>query len=223
MFFRHGICRLHFGRADGPRTRLTFRKSLLLGLLFIIAATSSISCKSKECVPGQQIACACPGGNQGVQACDTEGTKYLPCICTTPQALTIPTIAPVKSPQLPSRKKQIRCGSLFCENACCATFDPPSCATDPRSCPRNNQDEAVIYECDGPEDCASGQTCCLVPGKTVIGAVCVPRGECTGSFPHPKYQQIVTAKKVCHVNNDCDLSEMCGDSGDSSSILTCNK
>lgn len=223
MFLRRCTCRFHRWRSRAPRTGLMLCRMLLSPLVLVIAVTFSIGCKSKECVPGQQIACACPGGNQGVQACDAEGSKYLPCICTTPQALTTPTIAPVKTPPTSPRKKQIRCGSLFCENACCATFDPPTCATDPRTCPRNDHGEAVIYECDGPEDCMSGQACCLVPGKTVIGAVCVPRGECTGSFPHPRYQQIVTAKKVCHVNHDCDVSEMCGDSGDSSSILTCNK
>jgi len=223
MVFLRRSNRLDIQSSRSARTLLTRSFSLLVALAFVIATVAILGCKSKECVPGQQVACACPGGIQGVQACDAEGSKYLPCICTAPQTLSTPTIA---SPQIPAaipRKKQIRCGSLFCESACCATFDPPSCAANPRTCPRNDHDEAVIYECDGPEDCASGQACCLVPGKTVIGAVCVPRQECTGSFPHPRYQQIVTAKKVCHANSDCNVSETCGDSGDSSSILTCNK
>lgn len=223
MVFRQRTCQLNFWPAATPRRLLTLSRTRHLALALSITTLTTIGCTSKECVPGQQIACACPSGNQGVQACDAEGSKYLPCICTTPQTLTTSTPSPLKTPAGLPRKKQIRCGSLFCETACCATFTPPSCAMDPRACPRNDHDEAVIYECDGPEDCASGQACCLVPGKTVIGAVCVPRSECTGSFPHPRYQQIVTVKKVCHANNDCDVSEMCGDSGDSSSILTCNK
>jgi hypothetical protein len=223
MVFRNRFCRLDFQRLRSSPTLLTRSFSLPVALTFLLSAFVDIGCKSKECVPGQQVACACPGGTRGVQACDAEGSKYLPCICTAPQFLTTPTTTAPPIPAALPRKKQIRCGKLFCESACCATFDPPSCAANPRTCPRSDLGEAVIYECDGPEDCASGQACCLVPGKTVIGAVCVPRQECTGSFPHPRYQQIVTAKKVCHNNSDCDVSETCGDSGDSSSILTCNK
>lgn len=190
---------------------------LLVALAVAFTVTSASSCKSKECIPGQQVACACPGGTQGVQACDVDGSRYLPCICAAP-----PQVAATAAPP-PHRKKQIRCGSLTCDTACCATFDPPSCSRDPRECARTEQGDAVIYECDGHEDCANGQACCLVPGKTVIGAVCVPRQECTGSFSHPRYGKIVTAKKVCHANIDCDVSEMCGPSGDSTGILTCNK
>jgi hypothetical protein len=176
-------------------------------------------CKSKECVPGQQVACACPGATLGVQACDVDGSRYLPCVCTAPQSLVATT-----APTTPARRrKQIRCGGLTCEVACCATFDPPSCSHDPRECGRTEQGDAVIYECDGPEDCSVGQACCLVPGKTVIAAVCVPRQECTAKYAQPLHGTLVTARKVCHGNIDCDVSEMCAPSGDSTGILTCNK
>jgi hypothetical protein len=33
------------------------------------------------CVPGQQIACPCPGGAEGAQACNADGTGYEPCVC----------------------------------------------------------------------------------------------------------------------------------------------
>lgn len=36
---------------------------------------------SQVCSPGQQIACACPGGAQGAQACNPSGTGYEPCDC----------------------------------------------------------------------------------------------------------------------------------------------
>jgi hypothetical protein len=36
---------------------------------------------SGACVPGQQIACPCPGGAEGAQACNAAGTGYLPCEC----------------------------------------------------------------------------------------------------------------------------------------------
>ncbi|UQA58296.1 hypothetical protein [Polyangium aurulentum] len=35
------------------------------------------------CVPGQQVACACPGGAMGAQACNAEGNGYEPCQCET--------------------------------------------------------------------------------------------------------------------------------------------
>jgi hypothetical protein len=38
------------------------------------------------CAPGQQIACACPGGAQGVQVCDQTGLFYGACSCGTTSA-----------------------------------------------------------------------------------------------------------------------------------------
>lgn len=38
------------------------------------------------CVPGKQEACACVGGAQGAQACNSTGTGYGPCICPKPDA-----------------------------------------------------------------------------------------------------------------------------------------
>ncbi len=35
----------------------------------------------QNCVPGQQIACACPGGTDGAQACLPDGGGYGPCEC----------------------------------------------------------------------------------------------------------------------------------------------
>lgn len=34
-----------------------------------------------SCVPGQQVACACPGGGEGVQVCATDGSFFGPCSC----------------------------------------------------------------------------------------------------------------------------------------------
>ncbi|MCC6215662.1 MAG: hypothetical protein IT376_12430 [Polyangiaceae bacterium] len=36
---------------------------------------------SAFCVPGAQVACACPGGAQGAQACKPDGSGYEPCDC----------------------------------------------------------------------------------------------------------------------------------------------
>jgi hypothetical protein len=220
MFFRTRFFQLNLGIFGAHSTRTTSIQILLVKLTLAITAVGAYGCKSQNCVPGQQVACACPGETRGIQACDAEGSRYLPCICAAPAT---PALATIPNIVVPPQKKQIRCGPLFCDNACCATFDPPTCSNNPRACARTDQGEAVIYECDGPEDCGAKEACCLVPGKTVIAAVCTPRKECSGSFPHPRYGQVVSAKKVCHGNGDCDVSEICGDSGDSKSILTCNK
>ncbi|HRI68550.1 MAG TPA: hypothetical protein PK156_30185 [Polyangium sp.] len=36
---------------------------------------------NQVCIPGQQIACACPGGFSGAQACNEQGSGYDPCQC----------------------------------------------------------------------------------------------------------------------------------------------
>jgi hypothetical protein len=33
------------------------------------------------CVPGVQVACACGGGREGFQRCNTQGSGYEPCVC----------------------------------------------------------------------------------------------------------------------------------------------
>ena len=40
------------------------------------------------CVPGMQIACVCPDGDGGSQACNEDGTAYLPCDCGDPSTTT---------------------------------------------------------------------------------------------------------------------------------------
>lgn len=37
-----------------------------------------------HCVPGAQVACACPGAGEGVQVCNVGGTGLDPCVCATP-------------------------------------------------------------------------------------------------------------------------------------------
>jgi hypothetical protein len=62
---------------------------LSLGLLCGIA----VACGDGEgdgdggagsCVPGQQVACACPGGADGVQQCTPDGSSFGPCTCGDP-------------------------------------------------------------------------------------------------------------------------------------------
>jgi len=189
--------------------------------LLLTALHFGVGCRSKQCVPGQQVACACPGGGEGAQVCDEEGAKFLPCACAA-EVPPGPTRAPEATVRPPPRAKvEVRCGSKTCEGACCATFDPPVCAQDPRTCARTESGEAIVFECDGPEDCRGGDACCLVPGDRTIAAVCVPRAECTGSFEHPRYKTKVAPKIVCHANLDCGVSQLCAPNVVTPSLSTC--
>ena len=48
-------------------------------LLLALVACSSDEDPAQVCAPGRQEACACPGGGQGAQVCNTEGTGYGAC------------------------------------------------------------------------------------------------------------------------------------------------
>lgn len=71
-----------------------FRDAALTAGLLLLLVLPGAACRSKECVPGQQIACACPGGEQGAQTCDQDGSGYLPCVCLAAPASAPPAAAP---------------------------------------------------------------------------------------------------------------------------------
>ncbi|MDI3288284.1 hypothetical protein [Polyangium sp. 15x6] len=206
-----------------PRSARVVRRLLALGARLVVPlvlVAVSGGCRSKECVPGQQVACACPAGAQGTQVCDDEGARYSPCACDAPAAETAARGVEPPRPRPVLAKKQIRCGTNVCDTACCATFEPPSCTQDGRSCPRTANGEGVIFECDGPEDCGA-EACCLIPGDRTIAAVCVPKGECAGTFTHPRLGTTVSPRVVCHVNQDCALSAVCSPAGAVAGISVC--
>lgn len=51
--------------------------------LILVIAVTFVGCSSEPrvCVAGQQVACACPGGAAGAQACADDGSRYLACDC----------------------------------------------------------------------------------------------------------------------------------------------
>jgi len=60
--------------------------ALLLGLTLAACASDSGDSggtvgQQTGCVPGDQKACACPGGAQGAQACSADGKGYADCVC----------------------------------------------------------------------------------------------------------------------------------------------
>ncbi len=66
-------------------TRRTFAS---IGVLVVIVGVASCSTQapspvpstSGECTPGQQLACACSGGESGSQTCTTDGKGFGPCV-----------------------------------------------------------------------------------------------------------------------------------------------
>ena len=57
-----------------------------LPVLFLVVAC--LGCSSdRACVPGAQVACACPGGRPGVQVCRPSGDALGPCTCASAQAV----------------------------------------------------------------------------------------------------------------------------------------
>jgi hypothetical protein len=64
------------------RLRLTAFASGALALAGVLGFSSRAS--AGDCVPGSQVACACPGGSAGVQVCSSDGTQLGPCQCAAP-------------------------------------------------------------------------------------------------------------------------------------------
>jgi hypothetical protein len=317
----------------------TWRTSFLIAtwtagtLLFFAFATPA--CRSKECTPGQQIACACPDGRSSAQVCDQDGARFLPCACpaatsggvatTSPAAMPASTArattnseegTDARNPVLPPEDatfvdirggmgwndrcwinlkkgkygwakaecdmalkmnpaspmpmasilynhgliqkaagnveaarqlfeqslelrehpevraallslpgdpqrpaKKIACGRSTCDSVCCATFDM-KCASKPEDCERAGNGEGTIYECDGPEDCRSGEVCCLVPMDRTTASYCMARAKCTGEYQHPRYQTTIPLQFVCHSTADCAGGHQCS-SGGAESLSTC--
>jgi hypothetical protein len=48
-------------------------------VVFVFIVAGGCSSSPKVCAPGQQIACACPGGGSGAQVCNSAGTGYGTC------------------------------------------------------------------------------------------------------------------------------------------------
>jgi hypothetical protein len=50
------------------------------------AAEGAAEAAIARCVPGYQVACACPGGGTGVQVCADDGQHFEPCQCAPPDS-----------------------------------------------------------------------------------------------------------------------------------------
>lgn len=92
----------------------------------------------------------------------------------------------------------IMCGTEVCTGTqtCCITRGgggmmlSEACAA-PGTCMGG-----ATLTCDGPEDCASGQSCCGALTGGAAGAMCAA-GTCMGGAP------------LCHTTADCPMGSMC--------------
>jgi hypothetical protein len=88
----------------------------------------------------------------------------------------------------------VSCGLSTCDvsggNVCCilgSLCQPPPC-----------NGPSQVDACDGPEDCAAGQTCCLYVGA-VFGTACTANCTTTGD----------QRGAICHTQADCAPGAMC--------------
>ena len=102
---------------------------------------------------------------------------------------------------------------VICPHVCCPRGDRGmkgfGCANAIGDCASAENGESEYYECDGPEDCADGKVCCMVPGdRDLEWAHCIERTECTGTFTNPRYgvEKLLIA---CHEDSDCSTGT-CG-------------
>jgi hypothetical protein len=96
----------------------------------------------------------------------------------------------------PETKDQVFCGYMTtCDTAmqhCCANMTTgPVCAASSRPTDTCN----IVLDCDGPEDCAQGQVCCL--HVTSMG----PRMRCDSSC-----DPMMMSIQVCHQASECPMT-----------------
>jgi hypothetical protein len=121
--------------------------------------STSATTSSMNCVPGQQVACACPGGTDGAQACLPDGSGYAPCECPgddSGEATT--TLADSTGTHDPSSES----GNAACPDECsscmlCAAQN--DCAMEYEACNADDGCKAMIdcaIMCGGSPNCVDG-------------------------------------------------------------------
>jgi hypothetical protein len=66
----------------------------VLPAVFAAALALARDAKATNCVPGQQVQCACPGGASGIQVCSEDGTRLGACVCAVPVASAATELVP---------------------------------------------------------------------------------------------------------------------------------
>ncbi len=82
------------------------------------ASTTSATGSPGNCVPGQQIACACPGGADGAQACLADGSGYGVCECPGDEGSEASTAVADTTGMSDSSSTGATMGGDECEGSC---------------------------------------------------------------------------------------------------------
>lgn len=94
--------------------------------------------------------------------------------------------------------KGIACGDVTCDNVCCPSNG--ACEADYVPC-LDESGHGYYMECDGPEDCASGDVCCISVGAMALGGSgCSKASDCETT----SMQQV-----ACHGGGDCPSGTTC--------------
>lgn len=121
-----------------------------------MSATDSMTTSPMNCVPGQQVACACPGGADGAQACLPDGSGYAPCECPgddSGEATSMPTDTTGMN------DASSESGNAGCPDECtscmvCATQN--ECAMEYEACNADDVCSGIVecaIMCGGSPDC----------------------------------------------------------------------
>jgi hypothetical protein len=124
--------------------------------------------------------------------------------------VTLTTRQPDRSPVTPM---QVTCGDMSCGVAagqvCCVGGDPGSLDI---SCTTSGCDGAVIWACDGPEDCGDHPCChATSPASGQVVTTCAAGASCPAG-----------TDVVCHADGDCPTAtpRCCGQAGNVGGIRT---
>jgi hypothetical protein len=92
----------------------------------------------------------------------------------------------------------IICGDSICAHVCCTPG--AACAEKTAECVSPDNGHGFYMTCDGSEDCADGQVCCIGVGGGAYGSTyCITPTDCVSSF-----QSV-----ACHGGGDCPGSLTC--------------
>jgi hypothetical protein len=127
------------------------------------SATMSVSSTTADespmnCVPGQQIACACPGGTDGAQACLPDGTGYAPCECPGSDSSEGTTTDPMMTTMPDAEASGTDSGPMDCASDC---TNCTLCAV--------QTDCTMEYEaCNADDGCLAMINCAIMCGTDTV-------------------------------------------------------
>ena len=90
---------------------------------------------------------------------------------------------------------RIECGSVTCDAVCCPSDQ--RCGQQDTDCLDLNG-MGVFMNCDGPEDCLTGDTCCMGTGVGNSGGFACRASPCASS-----------QRQACHESSECPNGLTC--------------